>query len=99
MNYFASMEMESLPSFDEQGRGTENAAVTLHSGNPNLANQSRIEFSTAAPKRHRVLSCENQNSATYQKGQAGHNQVIVSAFFLLYFSISSDIILLTCKAS
>lgn len=66
MNYFASMERQSLPSFDEQGRGTENA-VTLHSGNPNLASQSGIEFSTAAPKRHRVLS------ATYQKGQARHH--------------------------
>ena len=72
------MERESLPSFDEQERGTENA-VTLHSGNPNLANQSEIEFSTAAPKKHRVLS------ATYQKGQARHNRIIVSAFFLLHF--------------
>lgn len=96
MNYFASMEMESLPSFDEQGRDTENA-VTLYSGNPNLANQSRLEFSTAeyipkykAPKRHRVLSGETQNSATYQKGQTGHNRVIVSARFLLYFSISCE---------
>lgn len=82
------MGMELLPSFDEEGRDTENA-VSLHTGNPNLANQSRLEFSTAeyipkykAAKRHRVLSSENRNSASYPKGQAGHNRAIVSANIL-----------------
>lgn len=116
MNYFASMEKESLPSFDEQRKNTEKAVtlpVIRHSGDQNLANQSRLGSPTAeyipghnGPKRgnkHRLpgssLSGENQNSTTYQIGQAEHNRLRVSACFQLYFLSSPDSILLTCEAN